>query len=170
MPLIGFLSPGSPGQGGPLVAAFLAGLGETGHTEGHNVTIEYHPVEQSDRLPAIAADLVSRKVDVILVVSDPLARAAKSASSTIPVVFFIAGDPVADGLVASLARPGGNMTGVTVFGGELKPKRLELLAELVPPAKVIAVLINPDNPSAPVSATSANMHEAARPRGCKSKW
>jgi putative ABC transport system substrate-binding protein len=165
MSVIGFLSPGAPGQGGPLVAAFLGGLRETGHTEGQNVTIEYHSVEQSDRLPAIAADLVGRKVDVILVVSDPMARAAKSASSTIPVVFFIAGDPVADGLVASLARPGGNLTGVTVFGGELNPKRLELLAELVPPARVIAVLMNPDNPLAAASASSANMQEAARARG-----
>jgi putative ABC transport system substrate-binding protein len=163
LPLIGFLSPGPPGQGGPLMAAFLAGLGETGHTEGQNVTIEYHSVEQSDRLPAIA-DLVGRKVDAIMVVSDPVARAAKSASSTIPVVFFVAGDPVADGLVASLARPGGNLTGVTVFGGELNPKRLELLAELVPPARVIAVLMNPDNPLAAASVSSANMRQAARAR------
>jgi putative tryptophan/tyrosine transport system substrate-binding protein len=148
MPVIGFLSPGSPGAGGPLLAAFRQGLSETGHTEGQNVTIEYHWVEANDRLPAMAADLVGRKVDLILAITDPMALAAKNASSTIPAVFFIGGDPVANGLVASLARPGGNLTGVTLFGEELNPKRLELLSELVPEAKVIALLVNPNNPLA----------------------
>ncbi|MDB5579769.1 MAG: hypothetical protein JWR80_4945 [Bradyrhizobium sp.] len=161
-PVIGFVSPGSPGAGGPLVAAFRQGLSETGHTEGHNVTIEYQWVEQNDRLPAMVADLAGRKVDLIMAVSDPMALAAKNASPTIPVVFFIARDPVASGLVTSLARPGGNLTGVTLFGDELSPKRLELMSELVPQARVIALLVNPNNP---LAAASANMQEAARVKG-----
>jgi putative ABC transport system substrate-binding protein len=165
-PVIGFLSPGSPGTDGPRLAAFRRGLNETGLTEGKTVTIEYHWVEQSDRLPAMVADLVGHKVDLILAVTDPVARTAKSASATIPVVFFIGGDPVAQGLVTSLARPGGNLTGVTLFGDELNPKRLELMSELVPQARVIALLVNPNNPSAPASAISAkNMQEAARAKG-----
>jgi putative ABC transport system substrate-binding protein len=162
MPVIGFLSPGSPGPGGPLLAAFRQGLSETGHIEGQNVTIEYRWVEEHDRLPAMASDLVSRKVDLILAISDAIARTAKDASSTIPVVFFIGGDPVADGLVASLARPGGNLTGVTLFGGELNPKRLELLAELVPQAKVIALLVNPNNPRAEAASVISKVQEVAR--------
>ena len=165
MPVIGFLSPGSPGPGGPLLAAFRQGLSETGHTEGQNVTIEYHWVEEHDRLPAMAADLVDRKVDLILAVADPTARTAKNASSTIPVVFFIAGDPVAGGLVASLARPGGNLTGVTLFGGELNPKRLELLSELVPQVRLIALLVNPNNPRAGAAHALSSMQEAARAKG-----
>src|SRR5450432_1632212 len=162
MPVIGFLSPGPPGAGGPPLGGFRLGLSEAGYTAGQNVSIEYHWVEANDRLAAMAAEIVGRKVDLILAVTDPVARAAQSASSTIPVVFFIGGDPVANGLVASLARPGGNLTGVTVFGDELNPKRLELVSELVPEAKVIALLINPNNPSRAVSAKSADMQEAAR--------
>ena len=166
MPVIGFLSPGPPGAGGPLLAAFRQGLSETGHTEGQNVTIEYHWVEANDRLPAMAADLVGRKVDLILAITDPVALAAKIASATIPMVFFIGGDPVANGLVASLARPGGNLTGVTLFGDELNPKRLELLSELVPEAKVIALLVNPNNPSGAAGPViSGKMQEAARAKG-----
>jgi putative ABC transport system substrate-binding protein len=165
MPVIGFLSPGSPGAGGPLLAAFRQGLSETGHTEGQNVAIEYQWVEQNDRLPAMVADLVGRKVDLIMAITDPMALAAKNASSTVPVVFFIGGDPVANGLVASLARPGGNLTGVTLFGDELNPKRLELVSELVPQARVIALLVNPNNPLAAASAKSAHMQEAARAKG-----
>jgi putative ABC transport system substrate-binding protein len=164
-PVIGFLSPGPPGAGGPLLGGFRQGLREAGYTEGQNVTIEYHWVEANDRLAAMAAEIVGRKVDLILAITDPVARAAKGASSTIPVVFFIGGDPVANGLVASLARPGGNLTGVTLFGDELNPKRLELASELVPAAKVIALLINPNNPSSAASAKSAQMHEAARAKG-----
>ena len=95
LPVIGFLSPGSPGPGGPLLAAFRQGLSENGYTEGQKVTIEYHWVEEPARLPAMAADFVDRKVDLILAVADPTARIAKNASSTIPIVFFIGGDPVA---------------------------------------------------------------------------
>ena len=163
--MIGFLSPGSPGPGGPLLAAFRQGLSETGHTEGQTVTIEYHWVEENDRLPAMAADLVDRKVDLILAISDLTARTAKNASSTIPVVFFIAGDPVAGGLVASLARPGGNLTGVTLFGGELNPKRLELLSELVPQVRLIALLVNPNDPRAGAAHALSSMQEAARAKG-----
>jgi putative tryptophan/tyrosine transport system substrate-binding protein len=163
--VIGFLSPGPPGAGGPLLGGFRQGLSEAGYTEGRNVTIEYHWVEANDRLTAMAAEIVGRKVDLILAITDPVARAAQGTSSTIPVVFFIGGDPVANGLVASLARPGGNLTGVTLFGDELNPKRLELASELVPAAKVIALLINSNNPSSAVSAKSARMQEAARAKG-----
>jgi ABC-type uncharacterized transport system substrate-binding protein len=166
MPAIGFLSPGPPGAGGPLLGGFRQGLGEAGYTEGQNVTIEYHWVEANDRLAAMAADLAGRKVDLIVAISDPVARAAKSASSAIPMVFFIGGDPVANGFVASLARPGGNLTGVTLFGDELNPKRLELLSELVPKAKVIALLVNPNNPlGAAGPAISSKMQQAARAKG-----
>ena len=166
MPVIGLLSPGPPGAGGPLMDGFRLGLREAGYIEGQNVTIEYHWVEANDRLPAMAADLVGSKVDLILAITDPVALAAKGASSTIPMVFFIGGDPVANGLVASLARPGGNLTGVTLFGDELNPKRLELLSELDPEATVIALLVNPNNPlggRAPV--ISSKMQEAARAKG-----
>src|SRR4051812_646123 len=164
-PGIGFFSPGSPAAGGPLLAAFRQGLSEAGRTEGQNVTIQYQWVEQDAQLPAMAADLAARKPDLIVAITDPLALAAKNVSSTIPVVFFIARDPVATGLAASLARPGGNLTGVTLFGEELNPKRLELLSELVPQAKVIALLVNPNNPVAAASARSARMQEAARAKG-----
>ena len=164
-PVIGFLSPGSSGAGGPLLAAFREGLSETGHTEGQNVTLDYHWVEANDQLPAMVADLVARKVDLIMAVTDPMALAAKNASSTIPVVFFIGGDPVADGLISSLARPGGNLTGVTLFGDELNPKRLELISELAPQARVIALLVKSNNSLAAASAESAHMQEAARAKG-----
>lgn len=165
VPVIGFLSPGPPGAGGPLIGGFRLGLSETGYTEGQNVTIEYHWVDANDGLAPMAADLVDRKVDLIVAITDPVARAAQSASSTIPVVFFIGGDPVANSLVASLARPGGNLTGVTIFGDELNPKRLELMSELIPEAKVIALLVNPNNPSRAISAKAADMQEAARAKG-----
>jgi putative ABC transport system substrate-binding protein len=147
MPVIGFLSSGSPGSRAPNLAAFHQGLGETGYVEGQNVAIEYRWAEGSyDRLPALAADLVARKVDVIVTTGGlPPALAAKSATSTIPIVFAVGIDPVAWGLVASLARPGGNLTGFSVFVSELMPKRLELLTELVPQAEVIAFLVNPNN-------------------------
>jgi putative tryptophan/tyrosine transport system substrate-binding protein len=159
MPVIGYLNFASPGPRAAVTAAFLEGLGETGYVEGQNLAIEYRWAEgRYDRLPALAADLVSRKVDVIVAAGPFPAIAAKSATSTIPIVFG-AGDAVGAGLVASLARPGGNLTGVSMMGGELQPKRLELLSELVPDAKMIALLVNPNSPSA--EGTIRNMEEAA---------
>jgi putative ABC transport system substrate-binding protein len=149
MPVIGYLASGSPGALAPLVAAFHQGLIEAGYVEGQNVAIEYRWLEgHYDRLPALAADLVGRKVDVIAAGGMPLALAAKSATSTIPIVFMIGTDPVELGLVASLARPGGNLTGIAIMSTELMPKRLELLSELVPRATMIALLVNPNNASA----------------------
>jgi putative tryptophan/tyrosine transport system substrate-binding protein len=166
VPVIGFLSPGPPGASEPLLGGFRQGLSEAGYTEGQNITIEYHWVEANDRLAAIAADVVGRKVDVIMTVTDPAARAAQAASSTIPMVFFIGGDPVANGLVASLSRPGANLTGITIFGDELNPKRLELLSTIVPEAKEIGLLVNPSNPlGAAGPIISGKMQEAARAKG-----
>jgi putative ABC transport system substrate-binding protein len=147
MPVIGFLGLASPGAGAQSVSEFRQGLSETGYVEGQNVGIEFRWAEgRYDRLSALAADLVSRKVGVILTQGGTaVARAAKDETSTIPIVFIIGGDPVGDGLVASLARPGGNLTGVTIITVGLMPKRLELLCDLVPEAKVIALLVNPSN-------------------------
>ncbi len=145
------------------MAAFRQGLGETGYVEGQNVAIQYRWGEGSyDRLPALAADLIGRKVDLIAA-SGPSAFAAKNATSTIPIVFTGISDPVGGGLVASLARPGGNVTGFSVIPLELTPKRLELLSELVPQAKVIALLVNPNNSYALRSIGDAQ--EAARAKG-----
>jgi putative tryptophan/tyrosine transport system substrate-binding protein len=161
-PVIGYLGVGSPGSQAVLTAAFRVGLTEAGYIEGQNVTIEYRWAEgHSDRLPALAADLVSRKVDVIAAMAGtPPAVAAKDATSTIPIVFS-GGDPVERGLVSSLARPGGNLTGVSSL--DLSPKRLEMLSELVPGAKFIALLVNPNNPFAEITTTHAQ--EAARTKG-----
>src|SRR5205814_9203825 len=145
-------------------AAFRQGLSEAGYIEGQNVAIEYRWAEGNyDRLPALAADLVGRKVDMISAQSTLSARAAKSATSTVPIVFTSGADPVATGLVASLARPGGNLTGVSFLLVELHPKRLELLSELVPQARVIALLVNPNNPN--VERIMQDMQEAARAKG-----
>jgi putative ABC transport system substrate-binding protein len=167
MPVVGFLSTGnaSPGPVAPLVAAFRQGLSETGYVEGQNVAIEYRWAEgHYDRLPALAADLVGRKVDVIVSTGGtPTALAAKNATSTIPIVFRAGGDPVGAGLVASLARPGGNLTGVSMLIDELTRKRLELLSELVPRAKVIALLVNPKNPA--TEHVMRDVQEAARAKG-----
>jgi putative ABC transport system substrate-binding protein len=148
VPVVGFLSGGSPAPSAPLVAAFRQGLSETGYVEGQNVTIEYRWAEgRYDRLPALAADLVGRKVDLIVAAAGSAsAVAAKSATSTIPIVFTGIGDPVAIGLVASLARPGGNVTGFGNLSVETMSKRLDLLSELVPQAGVIALLVNPNSP------------------------
>jgi ABC-type uncharacterized transport system substrate-binding protein len=160
IPVIGYLSSTSAGPG---LAAFRQGLSETGYVEGQNVAIEYLWAEGSyDRLPALAADLVGRKVDVIATVGTPSALAAKSATSTIPIVFSV-GDPVGAGLVASLARPGGNLTGVSILTVELMPKRLELLSELVPQADVIALLVNPNNVI--TERIMRDVQEAARAKG-----
>jgi len=162
MPVIGYLVSGSPGPSVPNVAAFRQGLSETGYVEGKNVAIEYRWAEGSyDRLPALASDLVGRKVDVI-VTGGPAVLAAKDATSTIPIVVF-GGDPVRGGLVASLARPGGNLTGFSILVPELMPKRLELLSELVPHATAIALLVNPTNPTA--DRIIRDVQEAARAKG-----
>ena len=160
MPVIGFLAGGSLGGG----AAFRQGLIEAGYVEGQNVAIEYRRAEgHYDQLPALAADLVGRKVDLIVAGGMPLALAAKSATSTIPIVFIVGTDPVELGLVASLARPGGNLTGIAIMATELMPKRLELLSELVPQAGVIALLVNQNNASA--EPQMRDVQEAARAKG-----
>jgi putative ABC transport system substrate-binding protein len=148
MPVIGYLNATSPGPYAPNLAAFLEGLGEAGWFEGQNVAIKYRWADnQNDRLPAFAADLVADKVDVIVASGGLVAvLAAKSATSTIPIVFPAVSDPVAAGLVASFARPSGNLTGFSPFQFELMPKRLELLTELVPQARVIALLVSPNDP------------------------
>jgi putative ABC transport system substrate-binding protein len=145
MPVIGYLSGFSPGPSPSYVAAFRQGLRERGYVEGQNVAIEYRWAEgHNDRLPALAADLIARKVDVIATAGGfRPARAAKEATTTIPIVFS-SGMPVELGLVASLARPGGNLTGISNITGDLMPKRLALLSELVPQARVIALLANPN--------------------------
>ena len=146
MPVIGYLHFASPSLA-PTPAVFLQGLRETGYVEGQNVAIEYRWAEgHYERLPALARDLVDRQVDVIVAFGPPAAHAAPSATAAIPIVFAVGTDPVADGLVASLARPGGNLTGISILAVELVPKRLELLTELVPQAKVVALLVNPTNP------------------------
>jgi putative ABC transport system substrate-binding protein len=146
------------------LGAFRQGLSEAGYVEGQNLAIEYRWAEgHYDRLPALAADLVGRKVDLIMATSPPSALAAKSATSTIPIVFRSGADPVGDGLVASLARPGGNLTGVSFIADELTAKRLELLSELVPRAGVIALLMNPNNATA--ERVIRDVQEAARTKG-----
>ncbi len=164
MPVIGYLNTGSPGPSAPSVAAFREGLSETGYVEGKNVAIEYRWAEGNyDRLTALVADLVGRKVDVIAAQSTLSARAAKNTTSTIPIVFTSGADPVAAGLVVSLARPDGNLTGVSFLTIELMAKRLELLSELVPQTRVIALLVNPQ-----ITATELiirDTQEAARAKG-----
>jgi putative ABC transport system substrate-binding protein len=162
MPVIGFVNAGSAEASAGPVAAFRRGLVETGYVEGRNVTVEYHWLEgQYDRLPALMADLVRRRVAVIATPGTTLASiGAKAATSTIPIVFGVGNDPVKLGLVASLARPGGNATGVNYFNVEVVAKRLGLLHELVPKAVHVAVLLNPANPSA--EAILRSVQEAAR--------
>ena len=162
--VVGFLSSNAAGTYAPAVAAFRQGLAETGYIEGQNVAIEYRWAEgRYDRLPALAAELVGRKVDVIAAGSTAAIRAAKSATSTTPIVFFGGNDPVSEGLVASLARPGGNLTGISVMASELMPKRLELLSELVARTMPVALLVNPNNGS--TEPMIPDMQEAARMKG-----
>jgi putative tryptophan/tyrosine transport system substrate-binding protein len=168
MPVIGWLQNSQQIARPPnnRATAFHQGLRETGYVEGENLTIEYRTAAgQYDRFPALAAELVARKVDVILSFAGPVSlRAAQNATSTIPIIFLSGSDPVADGFVASLARPGGNITGVVTQVGELTPKRLELLSELVPNAKVIALLTNLAN-GPMLDRHLREMQEAARIKG-----
>jgi putative ABC transport system substrate-binding protein len=163
MPVVGFVYLGSADASAGYVAAFRKGLGETGYVQGQNVAVEYHWLEgQYDRLPSLMADLVRRRVAVIATPANtPASIAAKAATVTIPVVFSVAEDPVKLGLVASLARPGGNATGTHSFSSEVVVKRLGLLRELVPKAVRIAVLVNPAN-AATAEATMREVREAAR--------
>jgi putative ABC transport system substrate-binding protein len=150
MPVIGVLLGGKSGPKDALVvAAFLKGLSETGYVEGRNIAIYYRWAEDRyERLPSLVAELVGRKVDVIVAGNFPAALAAKSATSTIPIIFEVSVDPVERGLVASLARPDGNLTSMTSVSIELTPKRIELLTELVPQTRVIGLLVNPNYPTA----------------------
>src|SRR6516165_2370444 len=165
LPVIGFLGLASPASFAAAVAAFHQGLREAGYVEGENVAVEYRWAEDHyDRLPALAADLVARQVDVIVTQgSIPPARAAKNSTATIPIVFVTGADPVAAGLVASLARPGANLTGFTLIHGELMQKRFELPFELVPQARVIALLVKPDNPE--TEKMIRDTQEAAHAKG-----
>jgi putative ABC transport system substrate-binding protein len=165
MPVMGLLSTRAAGVDAHLLAAFHQGLRESGYVEGQNVAIEYRFADgQYDRLPALAADLVRRRVAVIASMGGiPAALAAKEGTATIPVVFGSGGDPVQLGLVASLNRPGGNLTGVSLLNTELGPKRLELLRELVPTATIVGVLLNPTNPL--TELLSKDLQAAARTLG-----
>ena len=163
MPVIGFLNSQSPDVYADRLRAFRQGLKEAGYIEGENVAIEYRWAEnQMERLPALAAELVRRQVAVIATAGGA-EFTAKAATTTIPIVFMTAEDPVRQGLVASLARPGGNLTGINFFGGELTAKRLELLRELVPQATRVAVLVNPNGPA--TEPTLRDIEPAARVMG-----
>jgi putative ABC transport system substrate-binding protein len=164
MPVVGYLDTGLPGLMASFVAAFRKGLGETGYVEGQNVTIEYRwASDRLDRLPALAADLVLRRVSVLVASGGPSAQAARAATATIPIVFQMGPDPVKLGLVASMNRPGGNVTGINNVTAGLSAKRLGLLHELVPSALTIAVLINPAGVN--FEATTRDLQEAARSLG-----
>jgi putative tryptophan/tyrosine transport system substrate-binding protein len=165
MPVVGYLSATSPDEGEPRAAAFRRGLQKSGYVVGRNVGIEYHWAEQQiDRLPALAADLVQRHVAVIAAATTPAVLAAQAATTTIPIVFEVGSDPVRLGFVTNLNRPGGNITGVTSLIVEVGPKRLELLHELLPTAKVMALFVNPDD-RALAQAQAREVLSAARNRG-----
>jgi putative tryptophan/tyrosine transport system substrate-binding protein len=163
MPIVGYLDPGAPESSADLVATFRKGLSEAGYDEGRNVTIEYRWAHaQYEQLPALAADLVNRQVRVIAAANgSPAALAAKAATTTIPVVFYVGVDPVAFGIVPSLSRPGGNVTGVTGLGTDLGVKRLELLHIVRPTAKLFAVLVNPSNPASETQAMQVQVAATA---------
>ena len=165
MPVIGFLHPTSPDAFPDRLRGFRLGLRETGYVEGENVTITYRFAEnQTDRLPMMAAELVNSRVAVIAAANSPSALAAKAATTTIPVVFISPEDPVRLGLVTSLAKPGGNLSGINLLSGELVAKRLELLHELVPGASRVAVLVNPANATT-TETTLRDVEVAARAIG-----
>src|ERR1700730_3562618 len=164
MPVIGFMNVGTPKEDEYLRAAFQQGVSETGYIEGQNIAIEYRWAEgHPDRLPGLAADLVRRRVSVIAATSTPAALAAKDATATIPIVFETAGDPIKLGLVASLNRPGGNVTGMTQLSSELVAKRLGILHDLIPTATTIGLLVNPTDPRA--ETQTGEMQEAAHALG-----
>ena len=163
-PVIGFLNTGTREGFAHFLAAFHQSLNQAGFVEGRNVAIEYRWAEgEYDRLPALAADLVRRRVTVIAATTTPAALAAKAATSVIPIVFTSAADPVTAGLVASLSRPGGNATGVTNYLTDLGSKRLELLRELIPKATTIGMLVNPNYPD--IDSQRKDVNEAARRYG-----
>jgi putative tryptophan/tyrosine transport system substrate-binding protein len=166
-PVIGWLSARSPAEAASVLQAFRQGLGQVGYFEGKNVTIEYRWAEgRYDQLPALAAELVSRQVTVIAATGgEPSPLAAKAATSTIPIVCTLGGDPVESGLVASLNRPGGNLTGTTIMAVEMGPKRLDLARQLVPNATALAMLINPRFPTA--AAEAREVQNAARSAGMR---
>jgi putative ABC transport system substrate-binding protein len=162
MPVIGFLGSSAAAMAAMQLEGFRQGLSDQGFVQGKDLEIEFRWADgHYDRLAALAADLISRNIDVIVAQAPPAARAAKTATATIPIVFAIGTDPVAEGLVASVARPGGNLTGVSLLSTDLMSKRLELLAELVPQAKVMALFINPGNPNPWIG----EVQEAARAKG-----
>jgi putative ABC transport system substrate-binding protein len=166
MPVIGFLHPASAGKWAPFVTAFRNGLKEAGYVEGQNVAIEYRWANgQYDQLPALAGDLVGRRVSVIAATSTPANLVAKAATGTIPIVFTTGSDPVQLGLVASLNRPGGNVTGATQLTEEVAPKRVELAHELVPTATFVGLLVNPASPIAEVLTKASQ--EAATTLGAQ---
>lgn len=168
IPMIGFLGSRASGEDPQLLAAFRLGLKEAGYVEGQNLKIEFRFADnQYDRLPTLAADLVQRQV-ALIVANGPASQAAKAATSTIPIVFTVGFDPVEVGLVASLNRPGGNVTGASILDVELGPKRLELLRELVPKATVVAMLVNPTDPVR-AGNTSRAVQTAAATLGMQSK-
>jgi putative tryptophan/tyrosine transport system substrate-binding protein len=166
LPVVGFVSGGSPDASARYAVAFRKGLNEAGYVEGQNVTVEYHWLEgQYDRLPALMADLVGRQVAVLATPGSlPTTLAAKAATATIPIVFSVGEDPVGLGLVTSLARPGGNATGINFFLNEVVAKRLRLLHDLVPKAVRVAVLVNPAN-AASAESTLRAVQEAAPAMG-----
>jgi len=168
MPVIGFLGSESPDRWANFLGAFRQGLRETGYVEGRNVAIQYRWAEgQNDRVSALVDDLIRQHVTVIAVPgSTPAALAAKAATTTIPIVFLTAVDPVQVGLVTSLNRPGGNVTGLTTINVEIAPKRLELLHQVIPTATTIGLLINPTNPTL-AERLSSDAHPAARALGIK---
>jgi putative tryptophan/tyrosine transport system substrate-binding protein len=160
LPVVGFLNSRGPGENETILVAFRRGLQEAGYVEGQNVTIEYRWADnQYDRLPMLAADLVGRRVAVIVSNGPPI-KTVKAATSTIPIVFAVGFDPLTFGLVTSLSRPGGNLTGVSILDVEIGPKRLELLRELIPTATVVALLVNPTTPAA--EAIARDVQAAAR--------
>ena len=165
MPVVGFLHAASPEPFAPSVAAFRSGLNESRFIEGQNVAIEYRWAENRyDRLPALAADLIARRVAVLVAPGDIAPAAAKAATSTIPIVFIVASDPVKAGLVGSLNRPGGNLTGISMLISDLMAKRMQLITELAPNAAAIGLLVNPTNANAPTDVSSPRARSGGKSR------